>query len=411
MPDIRSEAQLDDLLNDKDALADHVSGIARETMKETLGDVVREQVATAMATPDTAKRPTLGGIHNPDADGANQDGDFKSLGHFFKAVGKAGTIGGSVDQRLVKVLGEGQGDQGGFLVPEEFRTTLMSLALEQAVVRPRAFVMPMGSNRVTIPAIRDTSHASNVFGGVTAYWTPESGSVTASEPTFAQIALEAKKLTGYTTSSNELISDSAIALEALLSRLFGEALAFFEDDAFIAGVGGGQPQGILSADALVSVAKETGQAAQTILAENIDKMWSRLLTSSQNRAVWIAHPDTFPQLAGLSRTVGTGGSSVWIQNMTGGPPASIFGRPLIFSEKCETLGTVGDIYLVDLSYYLIGDRQQVTMAASPHVRFTNDEMVWRFVERLDGRPWVDSALTPRNGTSTVSPFVALATRA
>ena len=410
MAEITTEAQLDELLNSPEALTDHVSGIARETMKETLGDVVREQVASAIAAPDKAKRPTLGGTHNPEAEGADLDGNFKTLGHFFKAVGSAGTIGGSVDQRLIKVLGEGQGDQGGFLVPEEFRTSLLSLALEQAVVRPRAFVMPMGSNKVTIPAIRDTSHASNVFGGVSAYWTPESGSLTASEPTFAQVALEAKKLTGYTTSSNELLADSAIALETLLSRLFGEAIAYFEDDAFIAGVGGGQPQGILSADALISVAKETGQAATSIVAENIDKMWSRLLTSSQNRAIWIAHPDTFPQLASLSRTVGTGGSAVWIQNMTGGPPTSIFGRPLIFSEKCETLGTVGDIYLVDLSYYLIGDRQQVTMAASPHVRFTNDEMVWRFVERLDGRPWVDSALTPRNGSNTVSPFVALATR-
>ena len=96
--------------------------------------------------------------------------------------------------------------------------------------------------------------------------------------------------------------------------------------------------------------------------------------------------------------------------MADGPPVSIYGRPVIESEKCQTLGTAGDIYLVDFGYYLIGDRQSMVMSSSPHVRFTNDETVHRFIQRLDGQPWVNSALTPRYGTNTKSPFVALATR-
>jgi len=197
----------------------------------------------------------------------------------------------------------------------------------------------------------------------------------------------------------------------LLGRMFPEALAYFEDDAFINGDGAGEPLGILNADALITVTKETGQAATTLVAENLDKMYSRMLPSSVGNAVWIAHPDTFPQLASLSRAVGTGGSAIWVSNISDGPPSSIYGRPLIFSEKAQTLGTAGDIYFVDLSYYVVADRQAVTMAASEHVRFTNDEMVWRFVERIDGRPWIDSALTPRNGSNTLSPFVNLAARA
>jgi HK97 family phage major capsid protein len=75
------------------------------------------------------------------------------------------------------------------------------------------------------------------------------------------------------------------------------------------------------------------------------------------------------------------------------------------------LGTVGDIMLVDLSYYLIGDRQALTTSASPHVRFTTQETVYMFSERLDGRMWIDAPLTPRTGSNTVSPAIALATRA
>ena len=84
---------------------------------------------------------------------------------------------------------------------------------------------------------------------------------------------------------------------------------------------------------------------------------------------------------------------------------------MIFTEKCQTLGTVGDIFLTDFSYYVIGDRMGFEMSASPHVRFTNDETVYRFVQRVDGKPWIESALTPRQGSNTLSPFVALATRA
>ena len=194
--------------------------------------------------------------------------------------------------------------------------------------------------------------------------------------------------------------------EALLLRLFPSALAYFEDDAFINGVGGGQPVGILKADALVTVAKETGQASGTIVTENIDKMYSRMLPSSRGRAVWLAHPDTLPQIVSMTRSVGTGGSAVMMNNMAGAAPASIYGRPLILTEKCQTLGTAG----VDFGYYVIGDRQSLSMAASPHVRFQNDETVWRFTQRVDGRPWLESALTPRNGSNTLSPFVNLATR-
>ena len=352
---------------------------------------------------------------------ANVQGEWQNFGEWIQAMAFAtnpmlaakfpAVANRIAGQARLKANNENDPGGGGFTVPDEFLARVLMLSLEPAVVRPRAFVMPMGALSIRIPAIRDTTHATTVFGGVRAYWTAESGAVTESNPTFRQLMLTARKLTGYTTTSNELLADSTVGIEALLVRLFGEALAYFEDDAFINGTGAGQPLGFLNAAALISVAKETGQAALTIVAANLDKMYSRMLPASVNRAVWIAHPDTFPQLAALSRNVGTGGSAVWVSNMAGGPPNSIYGRPLIFSEKCQTLGTAGDIYFVDLSYYVIGDRMALEMSASPHVRFTNDETVHRFVQRVDGQPWVDSALTPRFGTTTISPFVALATRA
>ena len=330
-------------------------------------------------------------------------------------AGKWPTLGAflaTLDPRIAKDMSESVGGDGGFLVPEEFRAELMALALETALIRPRARVVPMSSASIKWPAIRDASHATNVFGGVSASWIGEAASLsTVSQPTFNQVQLTARKLTGYTVAANELLADSAISLEALINTLFSDALAYFEDDAFIQGTGAGQPLGLLNGDALVTVAKETGQAAGTLTYQNLIKMYSRMLPQSLGRCVWIAHIDTFPQLAQMALDVGTGGSAVWITNAADGRPTNILGCPVLYTEKAKTLGTAGDLYCCDLSYYLIGDRQSLTVAVSPHVNFTTDEMTWRFVQRVDGRPWILTALTPRQGTNTLSPLVNLATRA
>jgi HK97 family phage major capsid protein len=427
MSDIKTQAELEGMLNDPEAFNRYVT----EKSLEVIGTSVKEQMdeafkdgavnrppmseeAAAEGTPLQGKQ-FGGGWQGGDDTKINlakeakaMDGAFKTFGEFLTSIAPMNVSRG-VDPRL-KVLGEGAGDQGGFLVPEAFTTQLLQLALEDSVVRPRAFRLPMSSLNLSLPTIVDTTHATNVFGGVRGYWTPESGSYTASEPSFGRVTLTAKKLTAYTSAANELLADSAISLEALLLRLFPQAIAYFEDDSFINGVGGGQPVGIINADALITVAKETGQAATTIVAENIDKMYSRMLPSSRARAVWVAHPDTLPQIVSMSRSVGTGGSAAVMSNLTGSAPATLYGRPIVFTEKCQSLGTAGDIFFVDFGYYVIGDRQTLSMATSPHVRFQNDETVWRFTQRVDGRPWLESALTPRNGSNTLSPFVNLATR-
>ena len=307
----------------------------------------------------------------------------------------------------------GEPASGGFLVPEAFRAELLSLSLEASVVRPRARVVPMETSRVVYPYIDDTSHATNVFGGVQGYWTPESGQMTDVAATFGRLALEAWKLTAFANVPNELIADSALSFEAFIRSTFPQALAYFADVAFLTGSGAGQPLGINTAAnaARVSVAKESGQAAGTIVWENIVKMYARMLPQSLGSAVWVVSPDTFPELATMALSVGTGGGPIWLNNGVQGPPAMILGRPVVISEKVENLGDQGDINFIDFNYYLVGDRQAMTVSSSEHFRFQNGETSFKFVERLDGRPWLQSALTPRNGGSTLSPFVTLDARA
>lgn len=406
-------------------VADRDTDLAAQVKAETqkvLADYLRENGETkgleALKRGEmVAQRSTDNvAVYNPKAPGgAVDESQFDGLSGFLKDIWHNARQTGELTAKLTGLrnaaANSGEPASGGFLLPESFRSELLRLSLERGVTRPRARVIPMEAPRVLFPMLDATSHADNVYGGVQGYWTPESGQMQDVSATFGRVALDAWKLTAFANVPNELITDSAISFETFIRSAFPEALAYFEDDAFINGTGAGQPEGWLNASATVVVAKESGQAADTIVWENIVKMYSRMLPQSLSTAAWVVSPDVFPELATMALSVGTGGSAVWLNNGVAGPPATILGRPVIITEKVNPLGDQGDISFVDLSYYLIGDRQAMTVESSPHYRFQNGETSFRFVTRVDGRPWLQSALTPRNSGPTLSPFVQLAERA
>jgi HK97 family phage major capsid protein len=302
--------------------------------------------------------------------------------------------------------------EGGFLVPEAFRAQLLQLALEESVVRPRATVVPMEVPRVKFPMIDSTTNAGSVFGGMIAYWAEESAAFTESSPKFGSVTLDAKKLTGFALVPNELLRDSYTSFTALLEGMWPKGLAFFEDVAFMSGTGAGEPLGFLGAanPAAIAITKESGQLAATILVENIIKMYSRMLPASLNRAVWLVSPECIPELYTMALSVGTGGAPVMLVNAAGPGPATMLGRPIIVTEKAGRLGTRTDVAFVDLTYYLVGDRQMMSADQSTDYRFANDQTAFRILQRVDGQPWLPSAITPANGGPTLSPFVEIETR-
>jgi HK97 family phage major capsid protein len=317
-------------------------------------------------------------------------------------------------REFMNSFGSEDGGSGGFLIPEVMRSELLQLALERSAVRSRATVIPMSTLSVPVPTVDDTSHVSSVLGGIQFYWAEEASSLVESTATFGRVTLTAKKLAGFFKVPNELLND-APAFSAFFDTRVPEGLAWFEDNSFMNEDGVGAPLGFISCPASIACSAVSGQATKTILWENIVQMYSQLLPTSHGSAVWIASHDAFPQLATMALSVGTGGGPVWIggyaQPGSALPPLNILGAPVIFTEKVGPLGTTGDINLVDLSYYLIGDRQQVEVSASEHAFFQNDQTAYKLIERVDGRPWVQSPLTPHNNSSSLlSPFVQLATR-
>jgi HK97 family phage major capsid protein len=407
-----------------------------EQVQASLANFLREQRDEGGYVPVNMTLPSAGpsgitrgdarmdakyGLFNPKALGAGLDRDFQGehgASEFFNLIWRnhKRTLDTAGAAKMGRVRAAFQSDvpsDGGFLIPENLRSELLQVSVENSVVRSRARTIPMETLRVPFPTLDSTSNASSVFGGVVCYWTEESAPLTDSSPQFGRIVLDAKKLTAYTQVPQELVADSIISFQPFISQIFPEALAFYEDLAFLKGTGVGEPLGALSAGnrAIISISAESLQSSATIVWENLIKMFARMLPSSMGRAVWVASIDTLPELATMALNVGTGGSAIWLTNGTQGPPMTILGRPVIFTEKAPSvLGGAGDISLVDFGFYLIGDRQVMSSSVSEHYRFGNDELAFKIVERVDGKPWLQSAITPQNGGPTLSPFVQLAAR-
>lgn len=372
-----------------------------------------------------------GAAYNKASDGAQFEekvgrGDrLESLGEYCAAIRyKHTAMQGPRRDELIRKLdmvsafqnsfSENDPGAGGFLVPEEMRSELLMLSIEQSITRQGATVIPMSTLRVPIPIVDDTSHVSSLFGGVTFYWAEESAPITESQARFGRAALEARKLTGYFKVPNELLQD-APAFSGFFNTAIPKGLAWYEDTAFMTGDGAEKPLGYIGTQngAYVQVDRTTVNQVQWA---DIVTMFSRMLPTSLKNACWIANIDVFPQLAQMT-TGGAGNPGIWLggwasRDATSAPPMSIMGLPLYFTEKVPSLntggGTTGDISLVDLSYYLIGDRQAIEVAASEHVAFQNNQTAYRIIERVDGRPWLITPLTPHSGSAnTLSPFVGL----
>ena len=420
--------------------AELIAGIGAEFTK-AVTELKTAQAEELKAWKEAHEPIKSGGVMvvGDEADRALEGNPFKTPGEFYMEVKKAGT-GQKFDERILPLkseiteegivyelpnaaikamkapsgLSELVPADGGFLVGTDRRTEIGVRTEYQSMVWNRAFNLPIGpnSNGTTLNMVDETSRANGSrWGGVRGYWLAEADEKTSSKPKFDQIEPKLKKVVALVYATDEVLGD-ATQLGALLSVLPPQELDFQKDDKAINGSGVGVPLGFLNSPALVSQAKEANQAAATVVAENIIKMYSRREGSAANY-VWLINQEVEPQLHQLNLPVGTGGALVYMPpgGLSGLPYGTLYGRPIIPVEQAAALGTVGDISFVNMMKYLTISKGGVQSAESIHVRFIYDESVFRFVERVDGMPMVKAPLTPYKGSNTRSPFVTLATRA
>lgn len=350
---------------------------------------------------------------------------FRSFGEFFSLVRDAFTPGQPItDERLVRMhaaatgMNQMQGSQGGYLVPPSFSQMIWD-GMNQMPDNLMQYcdVHPMdGMESLTFNANAETSRVTGSrYGGLQAYWIAEAAEKTASMPRFRRMTLEPHELAVLVYVTDKLLRN-APALEGYLRRAAGEEIMWLVNDAIINGTGAGQPLGIMNSTALISIAKETNQPNDTVELDNINKMYTRLLSRARSGAAWYINQDVEVELEGLSASVGTGGFPVYLPSPTGFPTITempnsrLKGLPVRPVEYMRTVGDKGDILLANLNYYALGVQGGIQEAMSIHVRFQFNESAFRFVFSVAGEPWLNTPLTPANGTNTLSPFVTLDAR-
>ena len=339
-----------------------------------------EKIANQLGQPDKPLTVQNSGITVGD-NRAIKD-RFLSFGSQLSAVMKAAGPERKIDPRLYNAasgLGETVPSDGGFLVQQDFISELLKDVFTTGILASRCRRIPISgpSNSIKMNGVDETSRASTRYGGIIGYWEDEAAEKTASKPKFRKIELNLKKLIGLCYATDELLADVS-ALEAFIRQAFAGEFGFLLDDAIINGTGAGQPLGVLNAGCLVAQAKETGQVADTVVAENIVNMYSRRFAGQTQNYAWFYNQNVEPQLHTMSLAVGTGGVPVYMPpgGLSNTPYARILGLPAFAIEQAATLGDQGDIMLCNFQNgYVLAEKGGIKSDISIHVRFVYDESV------------------------------------
>ncbi len=403
-----AEAANRDLTADEKTSID--AALASVTQIDT--DIAREK-ALIEAERNAAPVPAGAGARVTERIEEDPRRGFQSFGHFAHAVMQAGRPGGVIDERLLApgaqaptVYGnEGSGADGGFLIAPEYAREVFQHSLDQDAILPLTDDYPVQGNTLTFPRDETTPWGTD---GIRAYWESEASAATQTKPKGSVSSLRTNKLMALVPVTDELMQDTS-ALERYIGRKTSESIRWKTNLALFQGTGVGQPLGFFGHATQVSVAKEGSQAADTVVAANVAKMFARNLNRS--RAVWMINDDVLPQLI----TMTLGDQPIWTppqQGMAQSPNGLLLGRPIMVNQVCKTVGDQGDIVFADWKAYrtITKAGAGIETATSMHLFFDYGAMAFRATFRIDGQPAAAATVTPANGSNSLSPFVVLDAR-
>lgn len=334
---------------------------------------------------------------------------FKSYAEFAQSVRRAsaGAADFQIDPRLAAVPGATHREYGqdGYMVPPEFRDRIWELMHGLDGLLEQVDTEPTNATAVNDMVDESTPWGSN---GIKAYWRSEAQQMTATRQNLKPRSIVLHELYAFVTATDELLED-APRLEQRLTVKSAEAINYEIDRVIFNGDGNGKPLGFMNAACLVTVAAESGQAAATLVAGNVARMYARMLPQGIARAGWWVNSDVVPELMLMT----LGDQPIWTPPSSGfqnAPGGFLFGRPVRFSEQCATLGTVGDVVLMDPKGYYALRRATIQSASSIHLYFDYATTAFRHTFRVGGQPHLSAAISPKNGSATKSHFVTLATR-
>jgi len=282
-----------------------------------------------------------------------------------------------------KALSEGSDDAGGYLVPTEYSNKLIEMLRAKTAVRAAgATIIPMSSDTLQIPS---------QTGGATAYWVAENAQISASDQTWGQVQLQAKKLAALTKLSAELFEDSDPAVEALVMADLARVLALEEDIKYLRGdASGSTPRGLENISGVNVDTTTLGANGAVPSFDNLVNMLYNLDADNvpADGRAWIVHPRTVNT---LRKVKDSQLKYLWADPAAPGDPPTLWGYPVFTSTAIPinlTQGTSTDcsvIYLGGWPEFVIGQRKALELRASDAAgnAFEYDQVFIRAIMRVD----------------------------
>ena len=286
----------------------------------------------------------------------------------------------------LKSQSEGTTTAGGFTVPDPLSSELIYLREQFGVARQNCRIYPMSSDVLNVP---------NATASTTVYYPGENTAITASDLTFAQVNLVAKKPSVLTQVSKELAEDSIIDFGATLARDMAYVLAKEEDrvvfnnavdstsglDGILYAVYSSNATKANIASLQVFTTGQTITYSPTLA--NLKGMVAKLPTYAAN-AKWFMHREIwYNAIAPLLDALG-GNSIMDIQNAYG-PTPMLYGYPVVFVQNMQKTLAASTPYVLlgDLSMgTAFGDRRTVTIEVSDQRYFVEDALAFKATERF-----------------------------
>ena len=190
----------------------------------------------------------------------------------------------------------------------------------------------------------------------------------------------------------------------MMQPLINGAILAQRDYKIQTGTCAGEYKGFASSPAMIDIPRHTAMRVQYV---DLVNMLARQMMNGGGKFVWMCQRVTMlPQLMTLTNGDGT---IMWAQNARDGiPNPTLIGIPIFFNQISPTLGTEGDLRLVNLDYYMRKPGMGATLKSDMGILgFKKGEEMLKVSYYDDAKPWITSALTLRDGTNTVSPFIQL----
>ena len=121
-------------------------------------------------------------------------------------------------------------------------------------------------------------------------------------------------------------------------------------------------------------------------------------------AIWVANKRGKDQIATLA-DANDNNLIYSAGNIQAGIPQTLFGKPIFFTTNVPSLGSEGDLMLINPSYYIIKDGRPWELLLYD-VRPTSQLLDYVGLWDVDGDCWIASAIEMKDG-NTYSPIVIL----